>query len=183
MSGEKKRSGRRSYLSDFSPRLDGGYDYSGDLHVFQNTGTDRRRAMARLWVYAAACAVCVMVSGCVPAAGLLNCAYVILPFAGSALSAASVIWLMVRLSYWGDPLRDYVYKATVEQYGLRSMLVIVFAALSLAGDGLYLILNGARGLVWGTIAFWLCQSAAIGSIFLWRRSFSRLTWKIQTKNP
>jgi len=180
MSGEKKRGGRRSYLSDFSPRLDGGYDYNGALYAFQETGMSRRQAMTRLWALAAAAAVFVTVSGCVPAAGLLNCAYVILPCAGSALSAASVIWLMGRLSYWGDPLRDYVYKATVEQYELRSMLVTVFAALSLAGDALYLILNGVQGLVWGTITFWLCQGAAICAMCLWRRAFSRLTWKIKS---
>jgi len=183
MPGEKKRGGRRAYLNDFSPRLDGGYDYNGTLHAFQEEGMSRKQAMTRLWTLSAASALFILASGCVPAAGMQNCPYVLLPYVGSALSVVSVIWLMARLSGGGDPLRDYVYKATVEQYELRSMLVIVFAALSLAGDALYLILNGVQGLVWGTIAFWLCQGAAVCLICLWRRAFSRLTWKIQSQNP
>jgi len=183
MSGEKKRGGRRAYLNDFSPRVDGGYDYNGTLHSFQEDSMSRRQAMARLWVLSGVSAALIIIAGCVPAAGTANCPYVLLPYAGSAVSAVSVIWLMARMSYAGDPLRDYVYKATVEQYELRSMLVIVFAALSLAGDALYLILNGVQGLVWGTIAFWLCQGAAICAICLWRRTFSRLTWKIKSENP
>jgi len=180
MSGEKKRRGRRSYLSDFSPTADGEYIYNGSLHAFQEGSMSRKQAMTRLWALSAVSAVFMFAAGCVPAAGTVNCPYVLLPYAGSVLSIASVIWLMGRMSYAGDPLRDYVYKATVEQYGLRSMLVTVFAALSLAGDALYLILNGVQGLVWGTITFWLCQGAAICAIFLWRRTFSRLTWKIKS---
>lgn len=182
MPGEKKRGGRRAYLNDFSPRLDGGYDYNGALHAFQEGSMSRRQAMTRLWALSAVSAMLIIAAGCVPAAGTANCPYVLLPYAGSAVSAVSVIWLMARLSGGGDPLRDYVYKATVEQYALRSMLVIVFTALSLAGDALYLILNGVQGLVWGTAAFWLCQGGAVCSVCLWRRAFSRLRWKIRSQN-
>ena len=82
---EKKRRGRRAYLSDFQPQLDGKYVYTGALHYYE--GADRKRSMALLWGLTAALAVGALVPGLVRAAGMDNHFYVILPWAAELMAA------------------------------------------------------------------------------------------------
>jgi hypothetical protein len=83
---------------------------------------------------------------------------------------------MCRLTAGGEPLRDYVYKATVKQYVLRSVLTIVFAACSLLGDGIYLILHGFDSKVAGTAAFLVCQTLLCVCGIIWKKFFNELKW-------
>ena len=134
MAEEKKRRGRRAYLEDFQKTATGEYVYTGKLHYYETQGLERRQALLRLWLLTGAIAAAVVVSGCVPAAGMSNTFYVLLPYAGALLSAASVVWLMCRLAAGGDPLRHYVYTATVAQMRVRGRLVLIFSALTLVGE-------------------------------------------------
>ena len=93
MAEEKKRRGRRAYLEDFQKTATGEYVYTGKLHYYETQGLERRQALLRLWLLTGAIAAAVVVSGCVPAAGMSNTFYVLLPYAGALLSAASVVWL------------------------------------------------------------------------------------------
>ena len=90
MAEEKKRRGRRAYLEDFQKTATGEYVYTGKLHYYETQGLERRQALLRLWLLTGAIAAAVVVSGCVPAAGMSNTFYVLLPYAGALLSAASV---------------------------------------------------------------------------------------------
>ena len=176
MAGEKKRRGRRAYLDDFQKTASGEYVYTGKVHHFQSGEVDRRQALTGLWAITAAMAAAVIVSGCVPAPGMSNTFYVLLPYAGELLSVASVVWLMCRLTAGGDPLRDYIYRATVAQMGLRGYLVLAFSAIALVGEGVCIALTGLGSSPAGTAVFLLCQLVCLGSALAWKSFRKKLQW-------
>lgn len=176
MAEGKKRRGRRAYLDDFQRTATGEYVYNGQLHHFDGQKFSRGRGLRLLWVCSAVMAASVIAAGCVPAAGMLGCPYVILPYAGALLSVSALIWLMCRLTAGGDPLRDYVYNATVKQFKLRSILVLAFSGCTLVGDIVYLIVNGAGGMLAGTAAFLICMALCLGGALAWKSIAGSLSW-------
>jgi hypothetical protein len=172
---EKKRKGRRAYLDDFQKTASGEYIYTGATHAYATEGMSRSKALAVLWALTAVMAGAVLASGLVPVAGM-SAAYVVVPYVGSLASALSLLWLLCRLSAGGDPLRDYVYTATVKRSALRSALTIAFAACSLLGDGIYLILHGFGSKVAGTAVFLVCQTLLCVCGIIWKKFFNGLKW-------
>lgn len=171
---EKKRRGRRAYLSDFQPQLDGKYVYTGALHYYE--GADRKRSMALLWGLTAALAAGALVPGLVRAAGMDNHFYVILPWAAELMAAVSVVWAMCRLSVGGDPLRDYIFEATVAVLPLRAAISAGLAVLTLAGECVYLFLNGPGEKLPGTVALVAAQAVLVLSALGLRKAISGLRW-------
>lgn len=105
-----------------------------------------------------------------------NTFYVLLPYAGGLLSVASVVWLMCRLAAGGDPLRHYVYTGTVAQMRVRGYLVLIFSALTLAGEAVFLILHGVGTVLAGTIVFLACQMICLGAALAWKSFVKKLSW-------
>lgn len=175
---EKRWNKKRAYLDDFTQNVAGEYIYTGKIHAFCEEGTSRKKAMGILWLLTGAMAVLSVLSGCLPAAGMQNTFYVLIPYAGSLLSVVSVIWAMCRLSSEGEPVRDFIYKATVEQFKPRGTLAVVFTAATILAELLYLILNKGAGGMWpGTIVFLAAQAALLAAALFWRRRALGMHWK------
>lgn len=174
--GKKKRPGRKAYLDDFQRTASGAYVYNGELHYFVEQGMTRVRALTVLWALTAGMAAAAVTAGCVPAAGTRDTVYVLLPYAGSLLSVASVVGAMCRLTTGGDPLRDYVYRATVGQFRARGVLVLLFAGGTLLGGAVNLRLHRAGELLSGTVIFLICEALVFIFAFLWKSVFLRLKW-------
>ncbi len=166
---EKKRRARRSYLEDFHETASGDYVYTGRVHPFQGTARERVRALAALWACTALALAALVAGGCLPAAGMDGCLYVLLPYAAALLAGISVAWLMGRLTAGGESLRDYVYKDTVGKARVRGALAAAFCGLTLAGEGVYLALNGAGERAAGTAGLCLLLALALGMQVLWLR--------------
>jgi hypothetical protein len=167
-----KRKWRGKDLENFSRGEDGAYRYDGPLYRYE--GLSRKSALARLWVLTAAAVAAVITAGCVPVKGMERTFYVLLPYVASLLSALLLTWLMARLTAEGDPLREYVYKATVEKASLRGLLCLVCGVCAGAGECLYLALHGLEGDAWAM--FLLCQAVLIICAGLWRKTFKALRW-------
>lgn len=176
MAEGKKRRGRRAYLEDFQKTATGEYVYTGKLHHYETKDIPRKKALLRLWLMTTAMAAGAVVAGCVPAAGMSGVFYVLLPYAGTLLSAVSVLWLMCRLSAGGDPLRHYIYTATVGQMRLRGYLVLIFSALALAGEAVYIALHGFGSVPAGTAVFLGCQVICLTAALLWKSFVKKLSW-------
>lgn len=176
MAKERKRRGRRGYLEDFQKMASGEYIYKGVYHAYQGEGVSLRKALAGLWVLTVGMAVSVIAGGCMPAAGLMDCWYVILPWGICLIGVVSLVWLMGRLTAGGDPLRDYVYRATVLQSRLRGNLVMILAAATIAGESVYLFGNGAGDRVMETVVFFFSMVIVLVCVVLWQVIFSRLRW-------
>lgn len=177
MAKGKKRRGRRAYLEDFQKTASGEYVYTGTLHHYPDGGRfSRAQALARLWAAAAAMAALALLGGFLPAAGMQNTFYVILPWAAGLVSVGSVVWLMCRLTAGGNPLRDYVHAATVGRFGVRGGAVTACAALTAAGELLCLALQGAGGSLAASLVFLASQGLLFAAGLWWLRFTRRLEW-------
>ena len=174
---KKKRKGRRAYLDDFQTTVSGEYIYCGAHYTFRGTAGQKKCFLQRLAALSAAAMVFSVLSGCVPAPGTLDCFYVLLPMLGSILSAVSILWAAVRLISGGEQIREYVYKATVEQFPVRTALCIGCAGLSLLGELLFLILNGTEGRGAGLAIFLFSQALVLASALLCRKTVDSVNWE------
>ena len=135
MDEQKKRVKKKrwSYVNDFRRTASGEYIYIGPTYCFQGESHIRKQGILRWGILAVGMAVCAVLGGFILAPGTANCAYVLIPYVLAFISACSVLWGFVRLAAGKDPLRSYVYEATVKQFPLRTILTAVGAAGALVG--------------------------------------------------
>ena len=170
-----KRRGSRAYLADFQKTASGTYVYTGATYVYaKNADRSRRRTLQLLWLWCAVLVAGVLVPGCVPAGGMLNCAYVILPFSGELICAVCTVWAVVRLSVNRDPLREYVYRATVEALPRRAVATAIFAAAACVGEIVFVLLHTPGSVIGWLLAAWMAITAAAS--LLLRRTIRAAKW-------
>lgn len=167
---------RRSYLDQFHKSASGEYIYAGDHYAYSTTRKSRKRALAELWLFCGGAAAATLAGGCTPAPGISRCGYVILPYMASLIAAFSLIWTMGQLAAGGDPLRAYVYEVTVKKLPHRAMITAVLSGLTIVGEGIYLVLNGAAGRTGFAALFLLLEAAAAVLAVLSKVSVSKLSW-------
>ena len=173
---KKKRRKRRAYLDDFQQTASGEYVYNGKLHYYQSEHMGRKTAIFVLWLLTILMCAGILAGGFLPAAGMNDCPYVLIPYAAALLTTGSVVWLMCRLSAAGDPMRDYIWKATVKQFSLRSWLAVIFGVCTLAGECVYLFIHGAGGMLAGTAAFLVVTALYLCAALAWKSTAKKLVW-------
>ena len=134
----KKRGGRRAHLNDFHVNLAGDYVYTGAHYSYVDQGRSRDRVQRELLGLSVAVVLAVVAGGCSDAPAMLNCWYVILPYICEAAAAVSVIWAVLRLRKAEEPIREYIYKKSVQALPHRAMLCMIFAGLGFVTMVLYL---------------------------------------------
>ena len=176
---EKKRKARglRAHLNDFQRTASGEYVYTGATYALsENTGRSRTSALRQLWYFGGLALALTVVQGCIPAGGMLDCAYVLLPFAAELFSAASVIWALVRLTANPDPIREYVYSAAAEPLPRRGGFTAAFAGLACAGELVFALLHRGENTA-GTWILAVLMAVTGASALLLRRSARTLHWE------
>ena len=161
MSGEKKRRGRRAYLDDYQALADGRIVYTGKVYSYAGS-TDWKKELLALWLRAGSAGVCVIAAGTIPASGMMNTFYVIVPWVFSFIGAGSVIWALCRMTHHGEHLEEYVLKATVRALPVRTAFTAVCAAVAVLGQALCLILNGPGRALWADVCFFPLMALAAG---------------------
>ena len=174
--GEKKRRGRRDYLNDFRQNAAGEYLYTGEHYAFVEQGKSRRRFLTELWLLCGGALVAAVAAGCIPAAGMDSCFYMLIPYAAGLMGAVSLCWGLGRLTAGGDPLRAYVYQETVEKLPSRAALTAAAAGLTMIGAVIRLICSGFDGKMWDSFLFLGLEAAVLGLSLLMRGRIHRQTW-------
>lgn len=171
---------RKNHLEQFHKDLNGNYIYEGEHYVLAPADSFpilRRKLLA----LGGGMLVCTVLCGCVGAAGMQGCFYVLLPYAGELLSAISLCWALGSLAGCGGRLRDYLYKKTVPAAAKRAKLTAAFAAVCIVGEWIFLLLEGAGGRVAGTVAFQGLHLAGIALGFLLCRTIKASCWEKEAR--
>lgn len=180
MTGRNKPK-KRAYLDAFEKNAQGNYVYAGELYYWQGVETDRRRQMRLLWLLSVVLLGSAALSLCVTAPGTLNCAYVLVPCAGSFLGAISVCRGLYRLSAGKNPLRAYIYNASVKQIPIRALCTCAGAAISIAGEIIYVLSNGTEEKRTGFLVFLLLEGIIFMTSLSVERRIVKMRWKLQKK--
>ncbi len=139
----KQPRGRRSHLRDFKVDSAGNYVYKGNTYDVQDRET-LNRALKLIWAITAVTSLSVIVQGSIPADGMLNTFYIILPFMLELLCCGLFVYSLIKLTRAGKPLREYIYKATVLKIPARLLALSVFAFASALAYAIWLILNDGQ---------------------------------------
>ena len=176
MEKKRRKRGENSYLNDFHPNLAGEYIYSGTLYACQNDDAKQRRSKRAVWGMAAILTVAVAAGGCIPAPGMQNCFYVLLPYLGEFLGAASVIWALAKLGMdWGT-VREYNYKQSVAVLPVRTAVTAVFSGLGIVCELIFFFVNDHAGQTFFALLYVLLKLTALLSALVLRAEIMQAEW-------
>lgn len=181
MAEEKKnnRRGRKAYLNDFKSTVNGEYIYAGAHYLLAGGEAAGKALLRRLWLLTLPLAVGAVAGGCIRAPGAMDCFYVLGPYIAALISAISLVWALCRMGGGGARLREYVYRRSVEAIPSRAVITAVFAGLALAGEILYVLLNGTEGMALGMVLFLLSMGATLAAALGQRLLIVRSQWTVQ----
>lgn len=171
---EKKRKGRRAYLDSYKKNEEGKYVYEGEVYTFK--GENLRRELLRLWALCVALLLALAAAGCSTAPGADSSAYVLLPYAANLATSLSVCWGMGRLTSGGNPIKAYVYEASVGQLPARAVGSALCSGAGLVGEGIYLFQNGTGGRTGACFLFLLLETAALILAMWIRKAVQDMKW-------
>lgn len=180
MAGKKrKRWNRAAKASQFAPGAGGEMVYTGRYCTFCGGEEDYRRSKRARYALSALMGVAALAGGMIPVPAMVNTWYVILPYMFTVLSVVSVIWAVCRMGYWGNPLREYVYDATVRQLPKRTILAMILSMCTLCGQICYMVLHGLQdGGLSCNLAFLALQVVVFVGSTLMRRAEIRWKWSV-----
>ena len=135
------RKNRHAYLDDFEKDLNGNYQYRGAHYYYKGT-QPRGKALAGLWVLCGGGTACLLAAGFVHGATAHAPFWLLLPYMAGLLAGAYVLYLLVRLTAGGDPLRAYIHEQTAQKLPGVCLAAAVLAALTAAAQLVQLALGG-----------------------------------------
>lgn len=135
------RKNKHAYLDDFEKDLNGNYQYRGVHYHYKGT-QPRGKALAGLWVLCGGGTACLLAAGFVHGATAHAPFWLLLPYMAGLLAGVYVLYLLVRLTAGGDPLRAYIHEQTAQKLPGVCLAAAVLAALTAAAQLVQLALGG-----------------------------------------
>lgn len=170
---KKRRFFHRAELDDFHLNAAGEYIYTGPVHAWVSP---RGKSLGKLWLCAGLAMLAVLAGGCIPGCAMEQRRWVLLPYLLALLSSGVQLWKVYRLTDGGDPVREYVWKASVSQLPLFGVLTSAFAAAAAAAELANLFLPGFSGRACAAVLFTVLALLALAASWLLRRTVRRLKW-------
>ena len=175
---EKKKKKRFEYLDDFKTDDKGNYIYKGTVYGFDESSVSWGRACLNLWLFLAGAAACQIACGCIPAAGMFNTAYVIIPYALGMLMLGLTIYRMVNLSFAGSRVRGYIYAKTVDRFEPELYITVIFMGITAFGEVVHDMIAGLDA--W-TLGFLAVQLLGVLACLGFIRYLNAQVWDIVQK--
>lgn len=168
------RKKRRSKLELFQRNAAGEYIYTGGHMRYADAKKPRRRMLAELWAMGLLGTLCFLAGGFLPVPGFTGCFYVLGPYVAALIAAAGSLWTLGELTGAGDPIRQYVYDATVLRLPVWALIAGITGGMCVLGEGLYLIKNG--GGLGIAAAFLVLEAVGTTAMLLFRSTIRRGKW-------
>ena len=168
------RKSRKKALDYYQKGADGKYVYTGGYMVWEKGGKARKATLGKLWALTVGAFGCAVAAGCIPAPGLADSIYVIVPLVIQIILAGACIWSLWQFSDEGEQIKEYIFHDSVEKLPGRLTGALVFALLTAVLEGLYLILN--PGFASMILLFWVLEILSAGAAIWAKKIISRLEW-------
>ena len=166
------RKNKHAYLDDFEKDLNGNYQYRGAHYYYKGT-QPRGKALAGLWVLCGGGAACLLAAGFVHGATAHAPFWLLLPY----MAGGYVLYLLVRLTAGGNPLRAYIHEQTAQKLPGVCLAAAVLAALTAAAQLVQLALGGQN--LAARLLFAVLQAVAAAAFIRASRRFKALKYEKQ----
>lgn len=170
------RKNKHAYLDDFEKDLNGNYQYRGAHYYYKGT-QPRGKALAGLWVLCGGGTACLLAAGFVHGATAHAPFWLLLPYMAGLLAGVYVLYLLVRLTAGGDPLRAYIHEQTVQKLPGVCLAAAVLAALTAAAQLVQLALGGQN--LAARLLFAALQTVAAAAFIRANKRFKVLKYEKQ----
>lgn len=146
MAGEKKkRRGRSAYLNDFHLNEQGDYVYKGKLFGFIEKTVTYQQYLFRIGLAAVSIFLLTVTAECLPAVAMSRFGLTSIPWLGQMIAACFMAYAVWKI-FWGkNPMREYIYKASVQKLPMRALFTAVFSFLTALAEAIYILVNGCDG--------------------------------------
>lgn len=170
------RKNKHAYLDDFEKDLNGNYQYRGAHYYYKGT-QPRGKALAGLWVLCGGGTSCLLAAGFVHGATAHAPFWLLLPYMAGLLAGVYVLYLLVRLTAGGDPLRAYIHEQTAQKLPGVCLAAAVLAALTAAAQLVQLALSGQN--LAARLLFAALQTVAAAAFIRANKRFKVLKYEKQ----
>ena len=170
------RKNKHAYLDDFEKDLNGNYQYRGAHYYYKGT-QPRGKALAGLWVLCGGGTACLLAAGFVHGATAHAPFWLLLPYMAGLLAGVYVLYLLVRLTVGGDPLRAYIHEQTAQKLPGVCLAAAVLAALTAAAQLVQLALGGQN--LAARLLFAALQAVAAAAFIRASKRFKALKYEKQ----
>ena len=170
------RKNKHAYLDDFEKDLNGNYQYRGAHYYYKGT-QPRGKALAGLWVLCGGGTACLLAAGFVHGATAHAPFWLLLPYMAGLLAGVYALYLLVRLTAGGDPLRAYIHEQTAQKLPGVCLATAVLAALTAAAQLVQLALGGQN--LAARLLFAALQTVAAAAFIRANKRFKVLKYEKQ----
>lgn len=177
MADRKSFFGSRDYLNDFKLNDKGEYEYTGVLHSLDESKVKLSDVKKIESVYASLIFVLYLVCGFIRADGVMNSTYVTLPYVFGLIFSCILLYKTLSFSLSKRyPIRDYDFKSTIDKFGTYIILVLILSIATIIGEIIYLVFNGLKLYVVGTIVFIILIIFSLLISITFKRYHDTLIW-------
>lgn len=141
---KKKRRGRRAYLDDFHQNVAGEYIYTGQTHAWKSK---RSTALLKLWACGVIALASAVAAGCIPHTGMERRVWALIPYVVMLAATCVQGWFLYKLTEGGNPVRDYVWKASVQRLPATGIVIAILALLTIGTEIANIYAPGFAGTV------------------------------------
>ncbi|MDY5410164.1 MAG: hypothetical protein SPG86_01070 [Gemmiger sp.] len=170
------RKNKNAYLDDFEKDLNGNYQYRGAHYYYKGT-QPRGKALVGLWVLCGGGTACLLAAGFVHGATAHAPFWLLLPYMAGLLAGVYVLYLLVRLTAGGDPLRAYIHEQTAQKLPGVCLAAAVLAALTAVAQLVQLALGGQN--LAARLLFAALQTVAAAAFIRANKRFKVLKYEKQ----
>lgn len=176
---KKKR--RRTYLENFHKDSEGKYVYQGEMYIYRgNARADGQSGLGcelrKLWAWCLVLMGSLVAAGCISAPGMDNCFYVLLPYAVGLVAGVSVCWALCRLTSGKNPLKAYVYEASVKALPFRTVLAALCAGVCMIGEVVFVLRQGMGEKTVSFCVFFMLNVLIVLSALMLRKRVRSMQW-------
>lgn len=168
---------QHKYLKNFVKDDKGEWIYAGDHYRYVNEAVGEKKMHKRLLMWSLVSVAGAAGGGLIKAPGTIDAWYIILPLALTLLFSAIMLYKSISLYFCKSPIRDYDYKSNVETPQVFNLFVMTFAALSIMTEVGHVLFVGIEGLVFGMIAFLVCEGIVCVSSIYWRKTMNECVYE------
>ena len=115
-------------------KKDGKYEYIGNLRRYTGSEDELKKTKLIPWLCAAPALVCAIASGCIPATGMVNNLFVLIPF---AVELCVLLFLCARLAEFslsGSEIREDLYEKCVPSFSAQATVIEIAAGITAAAE-------------------------------------------------
>ena len=177
MAGLKYRGRRKAYVDDYKINEKGEYEYQGVRYQWNLGEAEGKRLLLHFRLLGPVIFGCMLVAGCIPAPGVNFWPFLMIPYLAGVVASVSLWIVLWQMCGEKSPMREHVYKESVEKLPFRTLLTGILAFAAVIGEIVFVCLYGFLGHAVSAVFFIILEVLALAGVIYIRKRAGDLKWE------